>query len=229
MASYKKESFYKASSDWSYDIYQSQRVWLRRALLSIFVLCVFLAASLSSTLILIPLKEKVPYLYAFDHATGEVTKIGTLERTTLSDDWQLTRTFLEHYVINYESYDSDNLEVPYQQVWAQSSPHVQEEYNDEVNSDNTNSPYKLFGKDKYVTAHVLSINKLNDSTVDIRFQQTIHDRLTSMTNVIEKEAIIKWNYDDAETSQKMLDRDPLGFKVNYYKATKINSNTAKEI
>ena len=95
-----------------------------------------LTLSLLSTFHLFPLKEKVPYLYAFDHATGEITKIGTLEPTTLSANWELSRYLLIHYVINYESYDYDNIDVPYQMVWAQSADNVKKQYEEQVKSSN---------------------------------------------------------------------------------------------
>lgn len=217
-----KGNYYSAASDWAYDMYQSQTVWLRRALLALIILALLLCISLLANLYLFPLKEKIPYLYAFDHATGEVTKIGTLQSTTLSTNWELSRYFLIHYVINHESYDHDNVDLPYQMVWAQSSDNVRKQYEDQVKSSNPNSPYRLYGKDKYITVRVISINRLNDNTVDVKFEKKLHDRTADIEQVLQKEAIIKWEYSEAETTQKMLDRDPLGFKVTYYQVTQVN-------
>ena len=218
----KQVTGYQEASDWAYDMYQSQTVWLRRALLGLVVLTMLLGLSLSSNLYLLPLKEKVPYLYAFDHATGEITKIGELERTELSANWELSRYLLIHYVINYESYDFDNINIPYQQVWAQSADSVRQKYEEAVKSDNATSPYQQYGKDKYVTVRVVSINRLNDNTVDVKFEKKIRDRSSTSEKIIPKEAIIKWEFQLVEASQKMLDRDPLGFKVTYYQVTQVN-------
>jgi len=186
------------------------------------VFAILLTLSLITNVCLFPLKEKVPYLYAFDHATGEVTKIGTLEPTNLSSNWELARYCLIRYVINYESYDYDNIDVPYQMVWAQSAEHVRKQYEEKVKSSNDTSPYRLYGKDKYITVHVLSVNRLNDKTVDVKFEKTLHDRVTESQQVLQQEAIIKWDFATAQISQKMLDRDPLGFKVTYYQVSQIN-------
>lgn len=214
--------FYQKSADWAYDMYQRQTLWLRRSLVALVLLSVLLVMSISACLILIPLKEKVPYLYAFDHATGEVTTIGTLEHTVLSSNWEAARYFLIHYVIQYESYDYDNIEQPYQNVWAQSSDHVRMQYDASVKSGNPNSPYHLYSKDKYVTVHITSINRLNENTVDVKFDKTLHDRAASLEQTSQKEAIIKWEFSDADTTQKILDRDPLGFKVTYYQVSQVN-------
>src|SRR3990167_8481783 len=215
----KQKDFYHQTADWAYDMYQSQTLWLRRTLFALITLFFLLALSLLSNLYLFPLKEKVPYLYAFDHATGEITKIGTLESTTLSSNWELSRFFLIRYVINAESYDADNIEHPYQLVWAQSADHVRAKYEEKMASDNLSSPYKQYGKDKYVTVRVTSINRLNENTVDVKLEKTLHDRSSNTERTIQKEAIIKWEYINAETTEKMLDRDPLGFKVTYYQVS----------
>ncbi len=218
----KKDDFYQASFNWTYDMYQSQTVWLRRALVALGIVIILLGVSIAANLILIPLKEKVPYLYAFDHATGEVTKIGELEKTNLSSNWALARYFLIHYVMNYESYNSDNIDLPYQQVFAQSADDVKKQFDNLVSSTNPNSPYRLYGKDKFITVKVISINRLNENTVDIKFQKKLHDRASNTDQVIYKEAILKWEFSNVETTQKMLDRDPLGFKVTYYQVSQVN-------
>ena len=215
-------SYQQEASDWSYDRYYAQGIWLRRSLLSLVMVTILLCAALTANLLLIPLKEKVPYLYAFDHATGEVTKIGTLGPTRLSANWELSRYLLVHYVMNYEGYDLDNLDLPYQQVWAQSADHVRSQYEALMKSDNKQSPYKRFGKDNYVTVRVISVNRLNANTVDVKFEKTLHDRTAHSEQVIQKEAIIRWEYQNAKTTQKMLERDPLGFKVTYYQVSQIN-------
>ncbi len=216
------QDHYKQSSEWAYDLYQSQKLWLRRTLFALMVMSVLLLLSLLSHLLLLPLKEKVPYLYAFDHASGEITKIGKLDRSKFSADWTMTRYLLIHYVINRESFDNDNINVPYQLVWSQSDDHVKKQYEEEVSSSNAQSPYQIYGKDKYITVRVIAVNRLNDDTADIKLEKNLHDRASESVQSTEKEAIIKWKYAAADTTQKMLDRDPLGFKVTYYKTTQVN-------
>jgi type IV secretory pathway component VirB8 len=222
------KQYCEEATNWAYDRYQSQGMWLRRSLLGLAMTASLLTLSLASNLMLIPLKEKVPYLYAFDHATGEITKIGSLEKTTLSENWELSRYLLIHYVMNYESYDVDNINLPYQLVWAQSDDHVRSQYEALMKSDNKVSPFQRYGKDKYVTVKVISINRLNDNTVDVKLEKILHDRTSHSEQAMQKEAIIRWEYQTAETSQKMLDRDPLGFKVTYYQVSQVNLENSEE-
>src|SRR4051812_27835441 len=102
-----EKNFYKASSDWLYDKYHSQNVWLRWAIFANIAQGIMLVLALVALIALIPLKQHVPYLYAFNTASGEVTKIGELEKTNLTAEWQMARYFLRQYVMNRESFDMD--------------------------------------------------------------------------------------------------------------------------
>ena len=216
--------FYQVSHDWMYDQYHSQSVWLKRVIVSLIITAMFLLLSLITIMLLVPLKEKIPYLYAFDNATGEITQIGTLQPTQFSENWQMTRYFLMHYVMSRESYDSDNMDYPYQMAWAMSAPDIQQQYDNEVDSNQFNSPYRLYGKDKFITVKVLDVARLSDDTASVRFATMLNDRNLGTQQVTQNEAIIKWQYTTPVTTQKMLDRDPLGFKVTYYQVSQVDLN-----
>jgi type IV secretory pathway component VirB8 len=62
----------------------------------------------------------------------------------------------------------------------------------------------------------------------VKFEKTLHDRATHSEQIIQKEAIIRWEYQTAETTQKMLERDPLGFKVTYYQVSQVNVDNNEE-
>lgn len=79
--------------------------------------------------------------------------------------------------------DYDNIDQPYQMVWAQSSDHVQAQYDAIVKSNNPSSPYHLYANNKYITVKVISVNRLNENTVDIKFEKTLHDRAANTDQV----------------------------------------------
>ena len=224
MKKIKREAFYQAAADWRYDVYHSQAVWLRYSLIGNIGLSLCLLLTLITQVCLIPLKQKIPYLYAFNNATGEITKLGELEPTQLTANWQLTRYFLIHYVINRESYDSDNLEIPYQLAWAQSDVMIRKQYDAEVDSNVLTSPYRKYGKNKAVTVRVLSVSRLNDNTAAIRFEKRLSDKASNTQQVANQEAIVKWHYQSVKATQVQLDRNPLGFTVTYYQVTPVNLN-----
>jgi type IV secretion system protein VirB8 len=217
-----RKEFYQSAADWRYDRYHSQSTWLRYSLIGNIGLLIILLLHSLIVACLIPLKQKVPYLYAFNNTTGEVTKLGELEPTHLTANWQMTRYFLIHYVMNRESYDSDNLEVSYQITWAQSNEIVRKQYDAEVSSNTLTSPYRKYGKDKAITVRVLSISRLNDNTAAIRFEKQLHDKAANTQQIMRQEAIVKWQYQSMKATQAQLDRNPLGFTVTYYQSTSVN-------
>jgi type IV secretion system protein VirB8 len=218
----KEEVFYRTAADWRYDVYHNKAIWLRYSLIGNVGLLLCLLFTLSAIVCLVPLKQKIPYLYAFNNATGEITKLGELEPTHLTTNWQLTRYFLIHYVINRESYDSDNLEVPYQLAWAQSDVMIRKQYDAEVDSNVQTSPYRKYGKDKAITVRVLSVSRLNDNTAAIRFEKRLRNKAANTQQVAYQEAIVKWHYQSIKATQTQLDRNPLGFTVSYYQVTPVN-------
>ncbi len=226
------ENYYQEASEWRKEIFDSQRVWLSRSILGLIILTILLALSLSANFFLFPLKRTIPYLYTLNETTGELTQLGAYssqDKTTQSmQDWLMTRFLLVRYVVNRESYDADNLNQPYQIAWAMSDDAIAQDYVNSSRTDNPNSPYAIYGKTKYVTVHVLAVNQLNDETAAVRFEQTIHDHDSDSDQTIQKEAIIKWSYTTPDTTEKMLDRDPLGFKVTYYQPTQVNLNQSTE-
>jgi type IV secretion system protein VirB8 len=215
-------NYYQEADHWRYQIHESQTVWLHRSLLLNLLLLLLLTLMTAACLCLFPLKQSVPYVYALNQTTGELTQLGKAEPRTYAQDWLLTRYFLIQYVINRESYSADNLERPYQITYAMSDATIAKRYEEEVNSNNPRSPLNLYSKDKIVTVHVLSVSQLNHDTAEVRFIKTLHDKDANTQHRLQKTAIIKWKYTTPITTQKMLDRNPLGFKVTYYQVNQVN-------
>jgi len=214
--------YYHQAADWHYQIYENQKVWLNRALIGIGLLTILLIVAIIAIAVLTPLKQNIPFLYTLNETTGELTQLGQFQVETFKENWLMTRFLIVRYVVNRESYNADNLNRPYQIAWAMADASIADEYARAVQTDNPTSPYATYGKNKFITVHVLSVNQLNENTAEIRFDQTLHERDTDKKTVIQKAAIIKWHYNQPETTQKMLDRDPLGFKVSYYQPTQVN-------
>ena len=218
------DDYFANCANWHYQIYESQRVWLSRAIILIILLFITLTLSLCANFFLFPLKQNVPYLYAVNETTGELTQLGQFQVEKQNNQWLMTRFLIVRYVVNRESYDSDNLDEPYQIAWAMSDDNIAQSYAQAVRTDNEQSPYALYGKNKYINVHVLAVNKLNDDTASVRFELSLHDKDNDTTQIVQKEAIIKWQYTQPITTDKMLERDPLGFKVTYYQPTQLNIN-----
>src|SRR5687767_6400060 len=79
--------YYQTMADWRYDKYESQTLWLNRSLIALAIIIIALLISLITNLMLFPLKEKVPFLYAVNETTGELTQIGQFQPEKFENNW----------------------------------------------------------------------------------------------------------------------------------------------
>lgn len=206
---------------WHEERYAKSALWLGRSLWANAILSVITIGIVIALLIILPLKQVQTVLLIENKQSGEITVMGKVEPLVKTKDWPLTRYLLTHYIINRESYNSDNLVLPYQTVWAMSTSSIAHVYHKEVSSDNKQSPLNVYGKERYITVNVLSVNVLNEHTALIRFDKTLHNRATEETSRISEQAIVKWTFENKKETLQSLLRNPLQFKVSFYQVTQV--------
>lgn len=213
--------YYTKSQQWRDDIYYGHQVKLRWSFLLNGILLTLLLISTIAFALLLPLKQSVPFILNHNQTTGEITQLGELKPDTYANDWTLSRYFIIRYITERESFHLDNLERPYQIAYAMSDNAIAQEYAKQADSNNPNSPYNLYGQHKFVTVHINSVAKLNDNTAEVHFEKTIHDKTSGQQLHIPMVSILKWRYSPMRTTQKVLDRNPLGFQVTYYHPSQV--------
>jgi type IV secretory pathway component VirB8 len=213
------DDYYDLASTWRYQIYESQALWLKRALVGLVIMSVLLLLSISGYLFLLPLKESSTALIIQDKESGDITIAATVVPELLNQNWILTESSIIKYVVNREQYHLDNIDLPYQLTYAMTDDKILDDYITMVASDNEKSPYQLYGKEFYITVDVLSIEKMSDDTALIEFRQTLHERGSNRTNAVLKRAVIRWRYDSTPQSRIDALRNPLNFKVTHYRPT----------
>lgn len=214
-------------SEWRYQCFDSVRLRLRWAWMVNGCLLILLGLSLGILFCLFPLKQTLPFVISLNETTGEITPLGELNPTSFDNQWTLTRFFILRYLQNRESYHADNLERPYQIAYAMSDSVLAEQYALEANTQNPNSPSQRYKQDKFVTVSVQSVAKLNDNTAEVHFEKILHDKITGSEGRMPMVAIVKWEYRAQKVTQKMLDRNPLGFTLTYYHPTPVTLTQEK--
>jgi len=215
------------ASEWRYQCFDSLRLRLRWAFLLNGCLLILLGLSLCLLICLFPLKQTLPFVISLNETTGEMTQLGELNPTSFDNHWAVTRFFILRYLQNRESYHADNLERPYQIAYAMSDKVLAEQYALESSTQNPNSPSQRYRQEKYVTVTVQSIAKLNDNTAEVHFEKVLQDKITGTQGRMPMVAIVKWEYRTQKVTQKMLDRNPMGFTVTYYHPTPVTLRQEK--
>lgn len=179
--------------------------------------------------VMMPLKEKVPYLILADAYSG------TSSLSRLSDDVvnrQITsseavnRSNVAHFVLAREAYDLalTNLR-DWPTVLTMAAPDVAQAYMNLHAANNEQSPYKVYGKARAIRVKILSISLIggeNGQTpkgATVRFQRNVFDKINGSSIPLDnKIATISFTY---KPNLRMDDQNrienPLGFQVTGYR------------
>jgi type IV secretion system protein VirB8 len=178
---------------------------------------------------LLPLKEKVPFLVMADAYTGTSTVARLTDdivdqRITASE--AINRSNVAHFVQGRESYD---LALTNLRDWAtvltMSSPGVAATYTSLHSSNNPDSPYKTYGKDRAVRVKILSIVLIGASAnaapkgATVRFQRSLFDKQTGASRPLDsKIATLEFTYKPhLKMDEQHRVENPLGFQVTSYR------------
>jgi type IV secretion system protein VirB8 len=201
--------------NWEYDlVLQERRSRVLAWRVTIFAAVVALL-SLITLVVILPLKEVVPYVIKVDNVTGDAAIVqsaaGFVSSTDVND-----KHWLKRYVIARNRYDFYLLQADFDNVKNFSSESTMREYAAQFSE-----PAKI--QDKYkdqvkIIPEILSITITRKGYATVRYQVSISDRRKSEAPFVQKKiATIAYKYDvnRTGTSLEMID-NPLGFTVDGY-------------
>lgn len=189
---------------------------------------------------MLPLKEKVPFLVMADAYTGTSTVARLTDsivdqRITASE--AINRSNIAHFVLGRESYDFalTNLR-DWTTVLTMSSPGVAAAYTSLHSSNNPDSPYRSYGKDRAVRVRILSIVLIGASAnaapkgATVRFQRSLFDKQTGASRPLDsKIATLEFTYKPhLKMDEQHRVENPLGFQVTSYRVDSDYASVAPE-
>jgi type IV secretion system protein VirB8 len=179
--------------------------------------------------LMLPLKEKVPYLVMADAYTGTSTVARLREDSataSITTSEAVNRSNVSHYVLARESYDWSLLgNRDWNTVFAMSSEGAAGSYKrmfDRTNPDNLTATY---GRNKAIRVKILSlqlfgggVNTAPKSAV-VRFQRFVYDKTNGNSVLLDnKIATIEFTYKAyLEMDEEYRVENPLGFWVTNYR------------
>lgn len=178
---------------------------------------------------MLPLKQKVPYLVMADAYTGTATVAhltGNFGPHGITTNEAINRSNVAHFVLARESYDLAMLNLgDWKTVQTMASPGVKAAYMAEYSSQNPDSLYKQYGKDRAIRIRLLSIVLLDSGPgrpprgATVRFQRSLYDKATGATHPMDnKIATLEFTYKpNLEMDDQSRIENPLGFWVTGYR------------
>lgn len=179
-------------------------------------------------LLVMPLKERVPFLVLADAYSGNATVAridADFRHRSLTASEAIARANVARFVSLRESYDVAMMNLrDWRAVHGMAAPEVGREYAALHAANNPRSPYNTFGRGKAIRVRILSIQLLDGAGGEsggatVRFQRSLYDKGSGATRPLDSRiATLGFSYNLA---LKMDEPDrlenPLGFQVTSYR------------
>lgn len=189
------------------------RAW-RIAMLSVGITVLAIAA----IIIMIPLKESVPYVIRVDNATGVPDIMTTIKDKAITGDEVMDKYWLAQYVRARETYDWYTLQRDYNTVGLLSSANVGQGYSQLF--EGKDALDKAYGKTLRATVEILSVVPAGKNTGTVRFLKTTKRVDQETTPGIQTKWVATVAYEYRSTalikeSARLV--NPFGFQVLSYR------------
>lgn len=214
IASDPKSDYYQAALEWNVELYDNaikQRNLGWKVAIAFFVLALLMAVAM---VLLMPLKEVVPYTIEVDRVTGETRTARALSDGALTQSEALTKYWVVKYVLARLTYDRQDLNKNYVTVQLLSDKNTFTDYDRWFDPKKAGSPYQLYGENTTVKIEVKSISFLSTGTASIRINKTIKtDKELTTPWVIT----LSYVYTLAPKTENDRYVNPLGFTITKWR------------
>ena len=201
-----------------------RRAWFTAA--SAMVLALLLAGGY---FLLLPLKERTPFLVFADAYTGtaRVARLSAdLQGSDVTANQAINRANIARYVITRESYDHDLLNArDWRVVFTMSTPEVASTYREFYTSEDPDNPIRKYGKTNSIRINIISITPNGEGWfgqtggASVRFQRVLVNRGNGGTQILDTRlATLLYTYDESlPLSEEQRFENPLAFQITEYR------------
>jgi type IV secretion system protein VirB8 len=164
--------------------------------------------------LLLPLKESVPYVITQDRETGYV-EVARSAAGGASQSEALAQFLVTRYVTARETYDPQQLQANYELVYASSSRAVWEGYDPLFRTGVPGNLVERYGRRTRVEVALKSVTFLEPEQAYVRFRTT---RRTGAQEEAEHwAATVRFRYAEPAQDARSRAANPLGFEVIGYR------------
>lgn len=205
--------------DWEDSHIQSLERSEKRAWGVAFTFAGCFALSVIGIVMLLPLKETLPYVVRVDNATGAVDLVTSIRGQNVEFDEVQDRYWITRYIRAREGYDWSLIANDYLATQEFSSEIVFKPYERLYSS--PNSPEKVHGAEENVRVNIVSVTLNKEhQTATVRFNKAVVVRKTgSILRSSNWIATLRYSYDPKTLkTTEMRDINPFGFVVEQYQA-----------
>ena len=209
------ESYFAEARGWDVDRRGEQRrvvrlsLWVAAAGWMCAMGCVF------ALIALMPLKRTEPFVIRVDNSSGVVDVVPVYAGNAPLPE-TVTRYFLNHYVTVCERFDFATAESDYEECGAFHSPARNQQWFDQWNRNNPQSPLNLYKDGSILKSEVSAISFFERANGISDLAQVRYTKLTRQGSAERSAhwiATMQYAYGPPATDPKIRRWNPLGFKV----------------
>ena len=217
MAASEIEDYFDAAENWDADRVAQSRRHTRIAwrVAGAGWLCAIAGAV--ALVLLMPLKQVIPYLVRVDGSTGVVDVVPALVGRATPEE-AVTRYFLTHYVSVCERFNFSTAESDYEECGAFHSSQRNQAWYALWTSTNPNSPLNLHKDGSSVRVQVNAVSFFTRASglsdlAQVRYLKAVRQAAGSEESFTHWVATIQYAYGEAAKDPKTRRWNPLGFKI----------------
>jgi type IV secretion system protein VirB8 len=209
--------YYEAANSWAEDTHATLRKSRTTAWIIASVAVGIAAIQGVALVVLIPLKQTVPYTITVDRETGYVQTTRGVNLGTLSESQAVAQSFVVQYVLARETFDTTDFRELYRKTLAWSQGPAEAEYLRDWSESNPNGIRSRVSPNTRIQVIVKSVTILTPKTAMIRFDTERSDAGGQPGMRQPWVASVSYSFSGKPISEQDRYLNPLGFQISNYR------------
>jgi len=207
--------YYQQGATWEDEIHRNLRRSRTLAWIVAFVSLAIALLSVSTLVLILPLRQYEPYVVEVDKTTGYLEIARALTPGGLASDEAVTTANIVRYIRARETYDPHLLKVNFDLASLLSADAAVQDLVHDFSPSNPRSLDKVNGADTTISVTVKSVSFLNNQTASVRFSTE-----NSRNGQIRQNhwvSVLRFRYTTKPMRNEYRFDNPLGFEVVTYR------------
>ncbi len=209
--------YYEAASTWAQDTHETLRRSRRTAWIVAGIAVGIAAIQAVALVVLVPLKQTMPYTITVDRETGYVQTTRGVNLGTLSETEAVAQSFVVQYVLARETFDAADYREQYRKTLAWSQGAAETEYLRDWDKTNPNGIQSRVSPNTRIQVTVKSVAILGPRSAMIRFDTERSEGGGGPGMRQPWVASVVYSFSNKPINEQDRYLNPLGFQISSYR------------
>ncbi len=212
-----RAQYYETASTWAQDTHETLRRSRRTAWIIAGIAVGIAAIQAVALVVLVPLKQTMPYTITVDRETGYVQTTRGVNLGTLSETEAVAQSFVVQYVLARETFDAADYREQYRKTLAWSQGAAETEYLRDWDKSNPNGIQSRVSANTRIQVTVKSVTILGPRSAMIRFDTERSEGGGGPGMRQPWVASVVYSFSNKPISEQDRYLNPLGFQISSYR------------